>query len=42
MGQIKNTKLDINVSNEKLLSAAKCKRCNFYFFWDIKGKQTGG
>ena len=39
MGQVRDTKLVINVSNEKLKNAVKCKGYSFYWFWDIiRGK----
>ena len=42
LGQVGNTKFGTNVSNKILLNAAKCQGYNFYHFWVIKGKPTGG
>ena len=36
-----DTKFGTNVSNEKLLNAAKCQGYGFYPFWVIKRKPTG-
>ena len=41
LGRVKNTKIDMNISNKMLLNAAKCQRDSFYRFWVIKGKLTG-
>ena len=41
LGQVRNTRLVTNVSNEMLLNAAKCKFYSFYRFWVIKGKLVG-
>ena len=38
---VRDTTFDTNVSNKKLLNAAKCQGCSFYPFWVIKGKLTG-
>ena len=35
---VRDAKPDTNVSNEKLLDAAKCQVYSFYRFWVIKGK----
>ena len=40
-GAIEDTKFDINVSNEKLIDAAKCHVYIFYRFWVNKGNPTG-
>ena len=42
--QVRDTKFDMNISNEMLLNAAKCYGYNVYNvnFWVIKGKATGG
>ena len=42
--QVRCTKFGRNVSNEKLLNAAKCQVCSFYLyrFWVSKGKPIGG
>ena len=42
LGRIMDTKFCTNVSNEMLLNATKCQGCNFYRFWVIEGKPTGG
>ena len=42
LGRAMNTKLGMNVSNRMLLDAAKLQGCNFYRFWVIKEKPTGG
>ena len=42
LGQVRNTKLGTNVSNIMLLNAAKWQGYNFYRFYVIKGKSTGG
>ena len=42
LGQVRDSKFSINISNEMLLNAAKCQGYSFYHFWVIKGKQTGG
>ena len=42
LGQAKDTKFGVNVSNEMLLNATKCQGYTFYHFWVIKGKPTGG
>ena len=36
--QVRDTKIGVNASNEKLLNATKCKSCSFYRFWVIKRK----
>ena len=41
LGQVRDTKFGMNVSNKMLLNATKCQGYNFYCFWDIKGKPTG-
>ena len=42
LGQVGDTKLGTNVSNNMLLNAAKCHDYSFYRFWVIKGKPIGG
>ena len=42
LGQVRDTKLGTNASNEKLLNAAKWHGYNIYRFWVIKEKPTGG
>ena len=42
LGRVMDTKFDTNVSNRRLLNAAKFQGYNFYHFWVIKGKPTGG
>ena len=42
LGQARDTKRGTDVSNKKLLNAAKCQGYTFYHFWVIKGKQTEG
>ena len=42
VGQIRDTKFGVNVSNEKLLNAAKCQGNSFYCFRVIKGNPTEG
>ena len=42
LGRVMDTKFDMNVSNRMLLNAAKFQGYNFYHFWVIKGKPTGG
>ena len=37
-----NTKFSTNFANKMLLNAAKCQGYNFYHFWVIKEKPTGG
>ena len=39
---VRDTKFVTNVTNEMLLSAAKCQGYILYRFWGIKGKATGG
>ena len=39
--QVRDTKFDTNVSNEKLLNAPKFQGCRIYHFWVIKGKAKG-
>ena len=39
--QVRDTKFDTIVSNEKLLNAPKCQVCRIYHFWVIKGKTRG-
>ena len=41
LGRVKDTPIGTDVSNEILLSAAKCQSYSFYRFWIIKGKPTG-
>ena len=36
--QVRDTKIDTNVSNKMLLNAAKCQSYNFCRFWVIMGK----
>ena len=38
LGQVRDTKFDMGVSNEMSLNAAKWHRYSFYRFWNIKGK----
>ena len=40
--QVRDTKFGTDVSNEKLLNAAKCDGDSFYCFLVIKWKPTGG
>ena len=40
LGQLRD-KFGTNVSNKKLLNAAKCQGYSSYHFWVIKGKPTG-
>ena len=42
LGQVRNTNFSANVSNEKLLNAAKCQVYSFYGFWFIKRKPAEG
>ena len=42
LGQVRNAKLDTKVYNKILLNAEKCQGYNFYRFWVIKEKPTGG
>ena len=42
LGQVRDTKFDMSVSNIILLNAAKYQGNNFYCFWVIKGKPVGG
>ena len=42
LGRVRDIKFNTNVSNKKLTNAAKCQGYNFYCFWVIKGKSTGG
>ena len=39
--QLRDTKFDAIVSNEKLLNPPKCQVCRIYHFWVIKGKTRG-
>ena len=41
LGRVKDNPIGTDVSNEILLSAAKCQSYSFYRFWIIKGKPTG-
>ena len=41
LGQVRNTKFGMSVSNKMLLNAAKCQGYSFYRFWVIKEKPTG-
>ena len=41
LGQVRDTKFGMNISNKILLNAAKCQGYTFYCFWVIKGKPTG-
>ena len=36
LGGVRDTRLGTNVSDKKILNAAKCQGYNFYRFWDIK------
>ena len=40
LGQVRNTKFGMNISNKILPNAAKCQGYSFYSFWVIKGKPT--
>ena len=42
LGQVRDKKFSMNVSNKILLNAAKCQGYSFYCFWVIKGIPTGG
>ena len=42
LGRVRNTKFGTNVFNKMLLNAAKCQDYNFYSFWVIMVKLTGG
>ena len=42
LGQVRDTKLGMNVSHKMLLNAAKYQGYSFYRFGIIKGKPTGG
>ena len=42
LGHVRDDKFGTNVPNEKLFNTAKCQGYNFYRFWVIKGKPTGG
>ena len=42
LGQVRDTKLGMNVSHKELLNAAKYQGYSFYRFGIIKGKPTGG
>ena len=42
LGQIRDMKFGANVSDKKLLTAAKCQGYSFYRFWFIKRKPAGG
>ena len=42
LGQVRNTKFGMNVSNKMLLNAAKCQGYSFYRFYVIKGNQQWG
>ena len=39
---IRDTRFGSDVPNKILLNAAKFQGYNFYYFWVIKGKPTGG
>ena len=41
LGRVRDTKFGMNVSNKKLLNAAKCHGYSFYRSWVTKGKQQG-
>ena len=41
LGQLGDTKFDINISDKMFLNAAECQGYSFYDFWVIKGKATG-
>ena len=41
LGQVRDTKFGMNVSNKMLLNAAKYQGYSFYRFWVFKGKPTG-
>ena len=40
LGRVRNTKFNMNVSNEMLLNATKCQGSSLYRFRVIKGKLT--
>ena len=40
--QVRDTKFDMNLSNETLSNSAKCQLYSLYRFWVIKVKPTGG
>ena len=42
LGQVRDTKLCTNFSNQMWVNAAKCQGYSFYFFWVIKVRPTGG
>ena len=42
VGEVRETKVGKNVSNEMLTNTPKFKGYSFYCFWVIKGKPTGG
>ena len=42
LGQVEDTKISTNVSNKKLLNAAKWPGYSCYCFWVIKGKKQEG
>ena len=42
LGHVRDDKLGTNVPNEMLFNTAKCQGYNFWRFWVIKGKPTGG
>ena len=42
LGWVRDVKFGRNISNKKLLNAAKPQGCSFYSFWIIKSKLTGG
>ena len=41
LGEVRDIKFGINVSNRKLLNSAKFQGSRFYRFWAIKGKPAG-
>ena len=42
LGRVMDTEFGTNLSNKMLLNAAKFQGYDFYRFWVIKGKPTGG
>ena len=42
LGRVRDTKFGMNIFNKKLLNTAKCQGYNFYWFWVLRGKPTGG
>ena len=42
LGQVRDSKFGVNVSNKILMNAAKCQGYSFHRFWVINGKPTRG